>query len=59
MKIAKRGTGDWMMHQFAEAFIAAEKRERQKLDITQLKRCFRRNLLANAHLGGDNTMILC
>ena len=52
MKIAKRGTGDWMMHQFAEAYIAAERRERQKLDMVKLKRSFRRNLLANAHLGG-------
>jgi hypothetical protein len=52
LKISKRGTGDWMMHQFAEAFIAAETRERQKMDIDKLKGSFRRNLLANALIGG-------
>jgi hypothetical protein len=52
LKVSRRGTGDWMMHQFSEAIIAAENRERQTLNIKKLKKNFRKNLLANAHIGG-------
>ena len=45
MKISKRGTGDWLMYQFAEAFIAAQNRERQKINVQKLKNNFRKNLL--------------
>jgi hypothetical protein len=50
LKVSRRGTGDWMMHQFSEAIIAAENRERQTLNIKKLKKYFRKNLLANAHI---------
>ena len=52
LKVSKRGTGDWMMFQFANAFIAAKTRDRQKLDILRLNRSFRKNLLTNAQIGG-------
>jgi hypothetical protein len=52
LKISKRGTGDWMMHEFAKAFVSAESRERQKLNMVNLKRAFRKNLLKNASIGG-------
>lgn len=52
LKVSKRGTGDWMMFQFAQAFIAAKTRDRQKLDILRLSRNFRKNLLTNSYLGG-------
>ena len=41
-----------MMFEFAETFRAAETRDRQKLNMSRLKIPFRRNLLANAPVGG-------
>jgi hypothetical protein len=58
LKVSTRGTGDWMMYQFSEAIIAAENRERQTLNIKKLKKDFRKNLLANAHIGWSSIMIL-
>lgn len=52
LKVSKRGTGDWMMYQFAQAIIGAKTRDRQKLDISRLTRDFRKNLLSNSHVGG-------
>ena len=35
MKIAKRGTGDWMMYQFSEAIAAAENIEAGEEEVEQ------------------------
>ena len=52
LKVSKRGTGDWMMFEFANSFSASERRKRQKLNISKLKKNFRKNLLTNAQIGG-------
>jgi hypothetical protein len=52
LKVAKRGTGDWRLHEFAHAFKKAEQRQRVTLDIDKLIHCFRNNMIENAPLGG-------
>ena len=51
LKVSKRGKGDWMMFEFADSFSKAERRKRQKLNISALKNNFRKNLLTNAQIG--------
>ena len=50
LKVSKRGTGDWMMLEFANTFSASETRKRQKLNISKLKNL--EKPLTNAQIGG-------
>ena len=54
MKISRRGTGDWMLFQFATAFSEAKNRERQTMDIDKLESAFKKNLLRNALWGSGS-----
>lgn len=54
LKISKRVTADWMLHEFANAFDGLERRNLQKMNSNRLKRQFRCNLLANALIGGGS-----
>lgn len=55
LRTSRCGTGDWMLYQFADAFLQADQREKNRtFNVGQLYRSLRQNILASSPPGGGN-----
>lgn len=53
LKVSKRGTGDWMLHEIIGPILKMNKRDKNRvLDLRALNLHIKRNLLKSAHIGG-------